>query len=69
MIPRHIHTPDDGRPHNRRVLVDGVELKGVVYADTRRGIARRYRDPIKLDKWKKRALTETIRGRVEVVTE
>lgn len=63
----HIHTPDDGRGYARDVFVNGRKVEGVFYADTRRGIARAYRQPLQLDRWKKRALSYTIRGDVVVV--
>lgn len=61
----HIHTPDDGRGL-RDIFVNGRKIDSAFYADTRRGIVRAYRDPIKLDKWRKRALTKTLHGVVEV---
>jgi hypothetical protein len=63
-----IHTPDDGRG-TRRVLVNDKELSRVFFADTQRGIARYYRHPLKLDRWRKRVLSRTKRGRVEVLLE
>lgn len=39
--PEHIHHPDDGRGY-RRVLVDGVEIHSVFYADTILGYIRRH---------------------------
>jgi hypothetical protein len=62
----HIHTPDDGRPRNRLVFLNGKQVHRVVYADPRRGIVRVVSDPIKLNRWKKRVLTRTLRGVVEV---
>ena len=61
----HIHTPHDGRGL-RRVLVNGRALDGVFYADTKKGLARYYVKPLRLDKYKKRALSRTVRGRVQV---
>lgn len=61
----HIHTPKDGRGP-RDVFVDGKLVDGVFFADTRRGIVRAYRRPLKLDKWRKRVLSETLHGIVEV---
>ena len=59
----HIHRPDDGRGR-RRVLVDGKEMKRVIYADTLIGLVRYYEDPIRLigDK----PVEHETRGRVEV---
>lgn len=62
----HIHTPRDGRGP-RRVLVDGREVKRCLYADTRRGIVDCYRYPLKLHKYRKRAITQRLRGVVEVL--
>ncbi|CAH1387038.1 conserved hypothetical protein [Candidatus Nitrotoga sp. M5] len=64
--PDHIHTPCDCRGL-RTVYLDGVELKNCFFADTRRGIADVYLQPLRLDKFKKRALTERLRGVVTVV--
>lgn len=62
----HIHTPDDGRGP-RDVYLDGKPVRRVVYANTKKGKVRVYAEPIKLDKYRKRILTRTKRGRVEVV--
>ena len=48
-MPGHIHTPEDGRRNDRVVLVDGRPVERCFYADTQRGIARCYRQPLKLD--------------------
>lgn len=61
----HIHTPKDGRGL-RDVFVDGKLVERVFFADTRRGIVRAYRYPLRLDKWRKRVLSETLHGVVEV---
>ncbi len=61
----HIHTPDDGRPY-RNVYLNGKQITGCFYADTRRGIAKCYREPLKVDKYGKRALSKTLRGNVVV---
>lgn len=63
--PDWVHTPDDGRGA-RRVTVNGKPVERVVFADTRRGIIRAYRHPLTMDKHRKRALTYTRRGKVEV---
>jgi hypothetical protein len=60
-----IHTPNDGKG-SRRVLVNGKEVRRCFFADTHRGIADCYRHPIKLNKWKKRALSRRMRGVVVV---
>ena len=61
----HIHTPEDGRGP-REVFVDGKLVYRVFFADTRRGIVRAYLYPLRLDKWRKRVLSKTMRGFVEV---
>lgn len=66
MMADHIHTVDDGRGQ-RRVFVNGREIERVFFADTKRGIVDAYREPLKLDKRKKRLLTRRYRGAVRVV--
>lgn len=65
MIKNHIHTPDDGRGP-RDVFLNGKLIKHVFFADTKRGIVRIYKHPLRLDKWRKRVLSETMRGVVDV---
>lgn len=65
MKTEHIHTVDDGRG-KRAVFVNGNLIKEAFFADTRRGIVRAYRFPIRLHKWRKRLLFKTLRGGVEV---
>jgi hypothetical protein len=65
MTKPHIHTPKDGRGQ-RNVFVNGRLVKQVFYADTKRGIVRAYKLPLRLDKWGKRVLSETQHGVVEV---
>jgi hypothetical protein len=60
-----IHTPEDGRGL-RKVFVNGREVPGCFYADDKVGLARRYRYPLRLDRWKKRVLSRTVRGAVRV---
>lgn len=69
---KYVHTPDDLRVSEdlraqRDVFVNGKKIDGVMYADTKRGIVRVVRRPIKIDKYHKRVLTRTVRGHVEVV--
>lgn len=66
MNGEHIHTPDDGRGR-RKVILNGKELKNVVFADTRKGKVRFVDDPPKVHKHKKRVITRTKYGTVEVV--
>lgn len=61
----HVHTPEDGRGH-RHVFVNGKRVEYCFYADMKRGIARAFRYPYRLDKHGKRALSRQLRGRVEV---
>ena len=61
----HIHTAGDGRGP-RDVFLNGKLIDRVMYADTRAGFVRVVGNPVKLDKWKKRVLTRTLRGVVEV---
>lgn len=63
---QHVHVPDDGRGQ-RLVFVNGREIKKVFYADTKRGVVDAYREPLKLHKYRKRALTRRYRGHVTVV--
>ena len=63
--PDHIHTGGDGRGQ-RDVFLDGRLIDQVVYADTKRGIVRVTDSPPRLDKWGKRILTRTMKGRVAV---
>ena len=65
---KYVHTPYDGRGKNRDVLLNGNKIDRVIYADEKRGIVRVLRSPIRLDKWCKRVLWRTLRGRVEVVS-
>jgi hypothetical protein len=50
-------------PPGTIVYVDGKPLSHVFYVDLKRGIVDRYRTPIKLDKYKKRVITERIRSK------
>jgi hypothetical protein len=62
----NVHTWDDCRG-NRDVFVNGKHISSAVYADTGKGIVRYAPKPLRLDKYKKRVLTRTLRGEVEVV--
>lgn len=62
---KHIHTAGDGRGP-RDVFLNGKLIDRVMYADTRAGLVRVTGNPVKLDKFKKRILTRTLRGAVEV---
>ena len=65
---QYVHTPYDGRGTNRDVLLNGNKIDRVIYADEKRGIVRVVGNPIRIDKWHKRVLWRTLRGRVEVVS-
>ena len=65
---QYVHTPYDGRGTNRDVLLNGKKIDRVIYADEKRGIVRVVSNPIRIDKWHKRVLWRTLRGRVEVVS-
>ena len=65
MADQHIHTPGDGRGV-REVFIDGKRLNYCFYADTRKGIARCYRKPIKIHKRKREIIAKTFRGKVIV---
>lgn len=65
MNPEHIHEGSDGRGP-RDVFVNGNQVKGVVYADTRKGLVRCIHQPPKLDKYKQRLITFTLKGDVVV---
>ena len=62
----HIHTPYDGR-RPRSVFVNGKVVNGCFFADTKRGIVKAFRYPLKLNKNKKELLSYVIRGTVFVV--
>jgi len=61
---QHIYTPKNTGPAD--VFLNGNRIERVIYADTKRGFVRVVGSPVKLDKWKKRVLTRTLRGTVEV---
>lgn len=60
----HIHTPSDGRG-NRRVFVDGAEVKQVTYADTITGVVTQIVNPVTVATGGE-VMTRTLRGKVEV---
>lgn len=60
-----VHTPFDGRGP-RRVLLDGRVLDACFYANERKGKARVFLRPMRLDKYRKRALWRTVYGCVVV---
>lgn len=48
------------------MFVDGKLVERVFYANTLRGIVRAFIYPFRLNRWRKRALSKTLRGNVEV---
>lgn len=67
MSQDHIHTVGDGKGL-RCAYVNGKAVPGLVhYANTKTGKVRYAPIPIKLDKHRKRVLTKTMRGFVEIV--
>lgn len=50
-----------------KVLVNGVEVKKVFYVDTKKGKVRHYDSPPQIHKYRKRAISRTKHGRVEVI--
>ena len=60
-----VHTPSDDRGQ-RRVLLNGKELRNVVYADTNRGVVRFYDDPPQVDTSHDSFIEHTRHGLVEV---
>lgn len=61
----HVHRGDDGRGI-RDVWLDGKLVRHVTLADTKRGKVVVCLYPIRLDKHRKRVLTKTLYGEVEV---
>lgn len=60
-----IYTPGS-IPAGRFVFVDGKEVNACFFADTTKGVVKFYRMPLRVDKHRKRALSYTLRGVVEV---
>jgi hypothetical protein len=60
-----IHKVGDGRG-NRQVYLNDKPIAKAFYADTVKGVVRCYREPLKLHKYRKRALTRTLHGKVRV---
>ena len=61
-----IHTVDNS-PLGTKVFVNGKEIPNTYYADTKKGVVRAYREPLKADKYGKRVIEKTYRGKVEVI--
>lgn len=64
--PPWIHRFDDGRGV-RKVFLDGEEVWMAVFADQKRGIVDRFRQPLTVRRRDGQLITERLRGRVEVV--
>ena len=60
------YTVDD-RDLIEAVFLNGRKVDYCFFADTRRGVVRVFRFPFRPDKYKRRVLTKTLRGRVEVL--
>ena len=60
-----IYTPDS-YPRIKMVFLNGKPTEACFYADTKRGIAKVYRMPLRLDKHRKRPLAKTLHGVVTV---
>jgi len=65
------HHVNDGRPVDRKVFCDGVEVDDVLEANTEQGW---YRRPVKgasgrllVDRHRNEIITMTVRGRIEIV--
>lgn len=61
----HIHFHGDGRGV-RQVYLNGVPVNRVLYANTSRGKIRVTDNPLRMDKYRKRILSHTLYGKVEV---
>lgn len=61
----HIHNINDGRGR-RRVLVNGAEVKGAFYADTREGVVLHYDSPPVVAACGTECIQHTLQGKVEV---
>lgn len=64
--PTWIHREGDGRGI-RAVFLDGEEVKAAVFADIKRGIVDRFRQPLTIRRRDGQLITERLHGRVEVV--
>lgn len=64
--PQWIHKFDDGRGV-RKVFLDGEEVTMVVFADAKRGIVDRHRQPLTIRQRDNQFVSERLHGRVEVV--
>lgn len=62
----HTHRVGDGRG-DRIVRLNGRQIQQVVFADTKKGKVVVFRSPLRLDKHKKRVLTRTLYGVVDVM--
>lgn len=65
MMNEHIHKPDDGRGL-RKVFVNGNEIDGVTYADTKLGIVIYAPKPYRAATGKDYIYTRKLRGTVKV---
>jgi hypothetical protein len=59
----HVET---NRGRKFEIFLNGRLVKNVFFANLKKGLVRRYRDDFKLDKHRKRILTESLHGKIEV---
>ena len=62
----HLHTPGDGKA-DRRIFVNGNEIRNVFYADEKKGIVKFYPRPFRVKRPEcDEAYSRTLRGVVTV---
>ena len=65
-MSEHLHSPYDGKP-NRRIFVNGNEIRNVFYADEKKGIVKFYPRPFRVKRPEcDEAYSRTLRGVVTV---
>ena len=65
-MTQHIHMPYDGRG-NRRIFVNGNEVRNVFYANEKKGIVKFYPRPLRVKKPEgDEAYSRTLKGSVKV---
>ena len=65
-MTQHIHRPYDGRG-NRRIFVNGNEVRNVFYANEKKGIVKFYPRPLRVKKPEcDEAYSRTLKGSVKV---
>ena len=68
MADLHIHSFGDGRGV-RQTFVNDRLVNRCFYADEKRGVAKVFLEPLRLDRHAKKLLSRTLHGRVTVVFE